>query len=77
VILNKGTYFLKEFDKTELASTYTSNCLKKFVQRNRFYMLVATGTNLDNNSITNSFIDNRDLKLFVLDNLTVCKSTWI
>jgi hypothetical protein len=40
VIPNKGTYFLEKFDKTELASTYSSNCLKKFAQRNKFYILV-------------------------------------
>jgi hypothetical protein len=40
-------------------------------------MLVAIGTDLDNNSSTNSFTNNRDPKLSVLDNLTVCKSAWI
>ena len=30
-IPNKGTYFLEEFDSTKLASTYSGNCLKKFV----------------------------------------------
>jgi hypothetical protein len=77
-IPNKGTYFLKEFDSTELASSYSSNCLKKFIQRDRFYMLVAMGTDQDNDSSTdsstNSFTDNRDLKLPILDNPTVCKS---
>jgi hypothetical protein len=41
-------------------------------------MLVATNTGLDNNSstdgFTNSFTDNRDLELLVLDNLIVCRS---
>jgi hypothetical protein len=41
-------------------------------------MLVATNTGLDNNSntdsFTNSFTDNKDPKLLVLDNLIVCKS---
>ena len=40
-IPDKGTYILEEFDGTELASTYSRNRLKKFVQRSRFYMLVA------------------------------------
>jgi len=30
-ILDKGTYFLKEFDGTALAGTYARNRLKKFV----------------------------------------------
>jgi hypothetical protein len=73
-IPNKGTYFLEEFDRTELASTYSGNRLKKFVQRNRFYMLVATDTGSDNNSSTDSSTDDRDTELQVLDNPTVCRS---
>jgi hypothetical protein len=81
VIPNKGTYFLEEFDRTELAGTYSGNCLKKFVQKSRFYMLVATNTGLDNNSSTdsstNGFTDNRDPELPVLDNPTVRRSARI
>jgi hypothetical protein len=81
VIPNKGTYFLEEFDRTELARTYSGNRLKKFVQRNRFYMLAATDTDLDNDSSTdgstNSFADDRDPELQVLDNPTTCKSARI
>jgi len=40
-IPKKGTYILEEFDGTQLASTYSGNCLKKFVVQNRFYRLVA------------------------------------
>ena len=43
-IPNKGTYFLEEFDGTELAGSYSGNRLKKFVQRKKFYMPVATDT---------------------------------
>jgi hypothetical protein len=75
-IPDKGTYFLEEFDKTELASTYAGNRLKKFVQRNRFYMPVATGTDLDDDSVTDSFTD-RDPELSVLDNPTVRRSARI
>jgi hypothetical protein len=71
-IPNKGTYLLEEFDKTELSSTYSSNCLKKFVQRNRFYMLIATNTDQDDDSFTNKFTDSRDNELPVLNNLTIC-----
>jgi len=39
-ILKKGTYILEEFDGTQLAGTYLSNRLKKFVVRNCFYGLV-------------------------------------
>ena len=39
-IPKKGTYILKEFDRMQLASTYSDNHLKKFVVRNRFYRLV-------------------------------------
>ena len=74
-IPDKGTYFLKEFDSTELAGTYSGNCLKKFVQRSRFYMLVATDS--DNSSFTNGFTDSRDDELQVLDNPTVCRSAQI
>jgi hypothetical protein len=41
-IPKKGTYILEEFDGTQLASTYSSNRLKKFVQRSRFYVPVTT-----------------------------------
>jgi hypothetical protein len=44
-------------------------------------MLVVTNIGLDNNSstdgFTNSFTDNRDPKLLVLDNPTVCRSARI
>jgi len=39
-IPKKGTYILEEFDGAQLAGTYSSNRLKKFVVRNRFYGLV-------------------------------------
>ena len=39
-IPEKGTYILEEFDGTQLTSTYAGNRLKKFVKRNRFYVLV-------------------------------------
>jgi hypothetical protein len=67
-IPNKGTYFLEEFDGTELASTYSSNCLKKFVQRNRFYMPVATDANLDDSGSIDGSTDGKDNELPVLDN---------
>jgi hypothetical protein len=73
-IPNKGTYFLKEFDRTELASTYSSNHLKKFVQRSRFYMPVATDADTNNNSSSDSSTDNRDTELQVLGNLIVQRS---
>ena len=76
-ILDKGTYFLEEFDKTELASTYSSNRLKKFVQRNRFYMLVATDADQDDSSSTDGSTDGRDNELLVLDNPTVRRSVRI
>jgi hypothetical protein len=78
-IPNKGTYFLEEFDRTELAGTYSSNRLKKFVQRNRFYMLVAA--DIDDNSsadgFTNGFTNNKDTELPVPNNSTVCRSARI
>ena len=79
MILNKGTYFLEEFDKTKLASTYSRNRLKKFVQRSRFYMLVATNTNTDqdDSSFTNRSTDGRDNKLLILDNPIVRRSVQI
>ena len=75
-ILDKGTYFLEEFNKTKLASTYSSNCLKKFVQRSRFYMLVAANMDADqdDSSFTNRSTNSKDNELLVLDNLIVCKS---
>jgi hypothetical protein len=76
-ILNKGTYFLEEFDRTELASTYSSNRLKKFIQRNKFYMLIATNTDINNSSFIDSFVDSIDNKLPILDNLMVCRSVRI
>jgi hypothetical protein len=39
-IPKKGTYILEEFNGTQLAGTYSGNRLKKFVERNRFYVLV-------------------------------------
>jgi hypothetical protein len=76
-IPDKGTYFLEEFDGTELASTYFSNRLKKFIQRNKFYMLIATDTDMDNSSSTDSFANNINNKLPILDNPTVRRSVRI
>jgi hypothetical protein len=73
-IPDKGTYILEEFDRTELASTYSRNRLKKFVQRSRFYMLVATDADQDDSSFTNGSTDSRDNELPVLDNPTVRRS---
>jgi hypothetical protein len=74
---DKGTYFLEEFDGTKLASTYSSNRLKKFVQRNRFYMPVATDADLDNSGSTDGSTDGRDNELPVLDNPMVRRSAQI
>jgi len=41
-IPEKGTYILEEFDGTALAGTYSGNRLKKFVERQRFYIPVTT-----------------------------------
>jgi hypothetical protein len=73
-ILDKGTYILEEFDRTKLASTYSGNRLKKFVQRSRFYMLVATDADQDNSSSTDRSTNSRDDELPVLDNPTVRRS---
>jgi len=70
---NKGTYFLEEFDGTELASAYSSNRLKKFVQRSRFYMLVAMNADQDDSSST----DGIDNELLALDNSMVRRSARI
>ena len=73
-IPNKGTYILEEFDKTKLASTYSGNRLKKFVQKSRFYMPVATDADQDDSSFTNRSTDGKDDELPVLDNPTVRRS---
>ena len=77
VIPNKGTYFLEEFDGTELASTYFSNHLKKFIQRNKFYMLITTDTDINNSSFTNSSTDSINNKPLILDNPMVRRSVQI
>jgi hypothetical protein len=41
-IPEKGTYILEEFDGTQLAGTYSGNRLKKFIERQGFYVPVAT-----------------------------------
>jgi len=69
-IPDKGTYFLEEFDGTELASTYSGNRLKKFIQRNKFYMLIATDADMDDSSST----DGIDNELPIPDNPTVRRS---
>jgi hypothetical protein len=76
-IPNKGTYFLEEFDGTKLASTYSSNHLKKFIQRNKFYMLIATDADIDNNSSIDSSVDGIDNKPLIPDNPTVRRSVRI
>jgi hypothetical protein len=78
-IPDKGTYFLEEFDGTELAGTYSGNRLKKFVQRNRFYMPVAADIDDDSSAdgSTDGFTDNRDTELPVPDDSTVCRSARI
>ena len=73
-IPDKGTYILEEFDGTELAGTYSGNRLKKFVQRSRFYMPVATDADQDDSSSTDGSTDSRDDELPVLDNPTVRRS---
>ena len=73
-ILDKGTYILEEFNGTELASTYSRNRLKKFVQRSRFYMPVAMDADQDDSSSTDRSTDGRDNELPVLDNPTVRRS---
>jgi hypothetical protein len=40
-------------------------------------MLIATDTNINNNSFTNSFVNSIDNKLLILDNLMVYKSVQI
>jgi len=74
-IPDKGTYFLKEFDGTALASTYSRNHLKKFVQQNRFYTPVATGLDKGSNSssVSNS-TDDKDNDQQALDEVMVCRS---
>jgi hypothetical protein len=65
---------LEEFDGTELASTYSSNRLKKFVQRDRFYILVVTNADLDDSSSTDGSTDDTDNDSPVLDSPMVCRS---
>ena len=76
-IPNKGTYFLEEFNKTKLASTYSSNHLKKFIQRNKFYMLIATNADINNSSSTDSSVDSINNKPLILDNPIVHRSVRI
>jgi hypothetical protein len=76
-ILDKGTYLLEEFDGTELASTYSSNRLKKFVQRDRFYILVVTNADSDDSSSIDGFTDNTDNDSLILDSPIVCRSAQI
>ena len=40
----KGTYILEEFNGTPLAGTYSSNRLKKFVERHSFYVPAAVSS---------------------------------
>jgi hypothetical protein len=65
---------LEEFDGTKLASTYSSNRLKKFVQRDRFYILVVTNADSDNSSSTNGSTDNTNNDSLVLDSPMVRRS---
>jgi hypothetical protein len=76
-ILDKRTYLLEEFDSTELASTYSSNRLKKFVQKDRFYILVVTNADSDNSSSTDGSTDDTDNDSLVLDSPTVRRSARI
>jgi hypothetical protein len=68
---------LEEFDSIELASTYSSNRLKKFVQRDRFYIPVVTNTDLDDSSSIDSSTDDTDNDSPVLDSPTVYRSARI
>jgi hypothetical protein len=76
-IPDKGTYFLEEFDGTKLASTYSGNCLKKFIQRNKFYMLIATDADMDDSSSTDGSVDSIDNEPLILDNPMVRRSVRI
>jgi hypothetical protein len=68
---------LEKFDSTELASTYSSNRLKKFVQRDRFYILVVTNADLDDSSSIDGSMDDTDNDSLVLDSPTVRRSAQI
>jgi hypothetical protein len=46
VVLEKGTYILKEFDKTKLFKIYIKNWLKKFIKCKEFYKLIILVENL-------------------------------
>jgi len=76
-IPDKGTYFLEEFDGTALASTYSGNRLKKFVQRDRFYALVATDREGSDGGFTGNFTGDEDDDQQALDEVTVRRSARI
>ena len=76
-IPDKGTYFLEEFDGTELAGTYSGNRLKKFIQRNKFYMPIATDADMDDSSSTDGSADGIDNEPPIPDNPTVRRSVRI
>jgi hypothetical protein len=68
---------LEKFDSTKLASTYSSNHLKKFVQKDKFYILVVTNADLDNSSSINSSTDDINNDSPVLDSPMVHRSAQI
>jgi len=74
-ILDKGTYFLEEFDGTALVSTYSKNHLKKFVQQSRFYTLVATDLDKEyNSSFVGNFMGDKDSNQQALNEVIVRRS---
>jgi len=77
-IPKKGTYILKEFDGTQLASTYSGSRLKKFVVRNRFYRLV---TNKEVESKNSNNLEEsesgKDKELLLQIEAPICRSACI
>jgi len=74
-IPKKGTYILKEFDGTQLAGTYSSNRLKKFVVRNCFYKPVTNKEveSEDSNSLKESESSkNKELLIEALIRRSAC-----
>jgi len=77
-IPKKGTYILKEFDGTQLASTYLENRLKKFVVQNRFYGLVTDKeVESEDGDGLEEFESGKDKELLLQTEAPIRRSAWI
>ena len=78
-IPKKGTYLLEELDGTQLAGTYSSNRLKKFIKQSRFYVPVSTDPNNEgsNSSESEDGLEEPESEATVCKSAPIQEKAWV